>query len=56
MPPLDARVSQIRWLQNLLQHAGQQIDAAIGGVNEGEIRGIDHRNNSHALLGEWEFS
>jgi hypothetical protein len=56
VPPLEARVSQVRALQHILMTAGQQLDAAIGGATEGDITGVDHLGHSHALLGTWELS
>jgi hypothetical protein len=56
VPPLEARVSQVRALQHVLQGTIQQLDAAIGGANDGDITGVDHLGNSHARLGTWELS
>jgi hypothetical protein len=56
VPPLEARVSQIRMLQHVLQGAIQQLDAALSGKTEGDVIGVDHLGNSHARLGTWEIA
>jgi hypothetical protein len=56
VPPLEAHSSRITFLQHVLQTAIQQIASTPEEKMDGEVIGVDAAGNSHAPLGEWEFT
>jgi hypothetical protein len=56
VPDLEAHASRMTFLQHVVQTAAHQISTAPEDKTDGEIIGVDAAGNSHACLGEWEFT